>query len=69
MNWQNLSKQAELPLNVHSVTDLAPLQRTWPRLDAHDLLPLVRAGVGFTDGLQVESAEQSLERKAGKVAA
>lgn len=42
---------------------------TWRRLDAHDLLSLVRADVGFTDGLQVESADQRSERKAGKVAA
>lgn len=48
---------------------LEAAQRTWRRLDAHDLLPLVRAGVGFTDGLQVESAEQRPERQAGKVAA
>jgi putative transposase len=44
-------------------------QCTWRRLDAHDLLPLVRAGVLFKDGLHVERAELSPEKKAGKVAA
>jgi putative transposase len=28
--------------------------RTWRRLDAHELLPLVRAGVVFVDGVRVE---------------
>lgn len=32
-------------------------QRTWRRLDAHDLLPLVRAGVVFKDGQSVERTE------------
>lgn len=44
-------------------------QCTWRRLDAHDLLPLVRAGVRFEDGLHVERGELSPEKKAGKVAA
>lgn len=44
-------------------------QSTWRRLDAHALLPLVRAGVRFKDGLQVERGELSPEKKAGKVAA
>lgn len=48
---------------------LETAQHTWRRLDAHDLLPLVRAGVGFTDGLQVDAAEQRAARKTGKVAA
>lgn len=48
---------------------LQAAQNTWRRLDAHDLLPLIRAGVGFTDGLQVEAAEQRVARKTGKVAA
>jgi len=48
---------------------LQAAQNTWRRLDAHDLLPLIRAGVGFTDGLQVEAAEQRSARKTGKVAA
>jgi hypothetical protein len=29
-------------------------ERSWRRLDAHELLPLVRAGVGFKDGVRVE---------------
>ena len=44
-------------------------QQTWRRLDAHDLLPLVRAGVVFTDGIQVEREEPRPERKTGNVAA
>ena len=48
---------------------LQAAQRTWRRLDAHDLLPLVRVGIVFKDGLQVEQGEQRPERKAGKVAA
>ncbi len=48
---------------------LQAAQRTWRRLDTPDLLPLVRAGIVFKDGLQVERAELRAERKAGKVAA
>jgi hypothetical protein len=48
---------------------LQAAQRTWRRLDAQDLLPLVRAGIVFKDGLQVEHGEQRPERKAGKVPA
>lgn len=48
---------------------LQAAQRTWCRLDAQDLLPLVRAGIVFKNGLQVEQGEQRPERKAGKVAA
>ena len=48
---------------------LQAAQRTWRRLGAQDLLPLVRAGIVFKDGLQVEHGEQRPERKAGKVAA
>jgi hypothetical protein len=29
-------------------------ERTWRRLDGHELLPLLRAGVKFKDGTQVE---------------
>ena len=43
-------------------------QQTWRRLDAHDLLPLLRAGVVFKDGLQDERGKSRPE-KAGKVAA
>jgi transposase-like protein len=44
-------------------------QGTWRRLDAHDLLPLVRAGVLFQDGQQTERPEQRSDKKGGKVAA
>lgn len=40
---------------------LEAAQRTWRRLDAHDLLPLVRAGVVFKDG---QSMERTGSRKA-----
>ena len=39
------------------------------RLDAHDLRPLVRAGVVCTDGQMVERTGPRTERKAGTVAA
>lgn len=44
-------------------------QKTWRRLDAQELLPLVRAGIEFKDGLQVERGQQKPEKKAGKIAA
>jgi len=33
---------------------LEAAQRIWPRLDAHDLLPLVRTGMVFKDGQSVK---------------
>jgi hypothetical protein len=48
---------------------LQAAQGTWCRLDAHDLLPLVRAGVLFQDGQQTERPEQRSDKKGGKVAA
>lgn len=33
---------------------LLTAQRTWRRLDGHELIPLVRAGVRFQDGVRVE---------------
>lgn len=48
---------------------LEAAQNTWRRLDAPDLLPLVRAGIVFKDGIQGERGEQRPERKAGTVAA
>lgn len=33
---------------------LEAAQNTWPRLDAHDLLPLIRAGIIFTNERSVE---------------
>ena len=44
-------------------------QRTWRRLDAHELLPLVRAGGAFKDGQSVERTEPQSEKNTGKVAA
>ena len=48
---------------------LEAAQRTWRRLDAQELLPLVRAGIEFKDGLQVECGQQGPEKKTGTVAA
>ncbi len=48
---------------------LETAQRTWRRIDAHDLLPLVRAGVVFKDGQSVKRTEQRAEKKTGRVAA
>lgn len=48
---------------------LEAAQRTWRRLDAHDLLPLVRAGVVFKDGQSVERTESRAEKNSGRVAA
>jgi len=49
---------------------LQAAQSTWRRLDAHDLLPLVRAGVVFKDGQSREArTEQRPEKKTGRVAA
>jgi putative transposase len=55
-------------------------ERSWRRLDAHELLPLVRAGVGFKDGIRVEREDGQVpvlakrrlavnKEKRGKVAA
>lgn len=44
-------------------------QATWRCLDASDLLPLVRAGVAFQDGVQVEREALSIDKRAGEVAA
>lgn len=48
---------------------LETAQRTWRRIDAPDLLPLVRAGVVFKDGQSVERTEQRSEKNTGRVAA
>jgi transposase-like protein len=48
---------------------LEAAQNTWRRLDAHDLLPLVRAGVGFKDGQSVERTGARSEKNSGRVAA
>ncbi len=38
-------------------------QLRWRRLDAANLLPLVRAGVTFLDGVQLERHNQESDRK------
>ena len=38
---------------------LQSAQRSWRRLDAHTLLPLVRAGVRFVDGRRVERNDKT----------
>jgi putative transposase len=38
-------------------------QRGWRRLDAHELLPLVRAGVRFVDGKQQERSKEAVTSK------
>lgn len=48
---------------------LEAAQKTWRRLDAHDLLPLVRAGVVFKDGQSVERTGARSEKNSGRVAA
>jgi len=45
-------------------------ERSWRRLDRHELLPLVRAGVKFKDGAQVERNDGAASKgKRGKIAA
>ena len=45
-------------------------ERTWRRLDGHELLPLVRAGVKFKDGAQVARNDGAANKgKRGKIAA
>jgi hypothetical protein len=55
-------------------------ERSWRRLDAHELLPLGRAGVSFRDGVRVERDDGQVtvlrkkrllvnKEKRGKVAA
>ncbi|MGH7261953.1 MAG: IS256 family transposase [Nitrospiraceae bacterium] len=48
---------------------LETAQRTWRRIDAHDLLRLVRAGVVFKDGQLVERTESQSEKHTRRVAA
>jgi hypothetical protein len=42
-------------------------QQRWRKLDGAELLPLVRAGVRFVDGVRQERERKATERK-GKVA-
>jgi len=45
-------------------------ERTWRRLDGHELLPLVRPGEKFKDGAQVERNDGAANKgKRGKIAA
>jgi len=48
---------------------LEAAQHSWQRLDAHDLLPLVRAGVVFKDGQSVERPDTRSAKHSKKVAA
>jgi putative transposase len=48
---------------------LEAAQKTWRRLDVHDLLPLVRAGIAFKDGQSVERTGARSEKNSGRVAA
>ena len=52
---------------------LRSAEATWRRLDAHALIPLVRAGVRFVDGKQRERTKDEIKpeeiKKAGKIAA
>ena len=48
---------------------LEAAQKSWRRLDAHDLLPLVRTGVVFKDGQSMERTGPRAEKKTERVAA
>ena len=48
---------------------LEAAQRTWRRIDAPDLLPLVRAGVVFKNGQPMERTEPRAAKNTGRVAA
>ena len=48
---------------------LEAAQNTWRQRDAHDLLPLVRAGVVFKDGHSLERMGARSEKNSGRVAA
>jgi putative transposase len=48
-------------LMAFKLLDMAQLR--WRRLDGSELLPLVRAGVAFVDGVRQERAEKEAERK------
>jgi transposase-like protein len=45
---------------------LESAQRGWRRLDAHDLIPLVRAGIRFVDGQQHERSKEPITNKQQK---
>lgn len=48
---------------------LEAAQQSWRRLDAHELLPLVRAGRVFKDGQRVERVEEQPKKEPEQVAA
>ena len=48
---------------------LEAAQKSWRRLDAHELLPLVQAGVVFKDGQSVARTEPRAEKNTERVAA
>jgi putative transposase len=52
-------KAAALAYNL-----LRMAEQRWRRLDGKYLLPLVRAGVTFTDGVQQERHDQTLRKEA-----
>jgi hypothetical protein len=54
------SRKAGLAM-VFKLMDSA--QRRWRRLDAHELMPLVRAGVQFVDGKQLERKKESITKQ------
>jgi putative transposase len=47
---------------AYKLLDMA--QQRWRRLDGNHLLPLVRAGALFKDGVQVERQDQTLRKEA-----
>ena len=48
---------------------LETAQQRWRRLNASELLPLVRAGIPFKDGVRVERDDQTTENQPAEIAA
>lgn len=48
---------------------LAMAQQRWRRLNASELLPLVRAGIPFKNGVRVERDDQTTEEQPAEIAA
>ncbi len=59
------ASHAKALLMAFKLLDMA--QQRWRRLNGAELLPLVRAGVRFVDGVRQESEKKATERK-GKAA-
>jgi len=57
--------RAKALLMAYKLLDMA--QERWRKLDGAELLPLVRAGVRFVDGVRQEREKKATERK-GKAA-